>query len=473
MNRIVAVSICICALVGCGGDGAPTTSPPPAPTPAPPVPPPPPPVPPGVPSGLRVSASSEDFIEWTWNAVEGADGYDVQFSPNEAFTSEDEIIARTGEELSYRREGLAAGTSAYLRVRSASGSGDDRITSDWAAHVTGMTAAPEPTIPPPPAPTGLRISDRGEDFIEWTWDEVEGANGYVVQFSLDDDQFTEADQIVELDATTLSYRVGDLSASNEVFLRIRSFAGTDANRLESAWSDSVDGLTKSPAFVSPADEFLRTCPTRSEVDAIDRDLVLTFIEDPTMDRPLACTAAAGSVDLTETQLGAYQTLRLMKAAEFTEPLPWTTLSLYDWLLTAIDGIDFDSTVDRSHCCRGQRIVIKTQLTYNEYGSLYSGPYWNFAYRRDGYPETLGVAAVAWIELYVHEARHAEGVPHTCGGTEDATFAEAGAWNYAYHTLLWFRENYSPPDFFGTQDKSEMVDRRRIMCGHFCDGSCPG
>ena len=106
-----------------------------------------PPEPRAVPTGLRISSSGEDFIEWIWNAVEGADGYDVQFSPNEAFTSEDEVIARTGEELSYRREDLAAGTSAYLRVRSASGSGDDRITSDWSTYVTGTTAEPPP--PPP------------------------------------------------------------------------------------------------------------------------------------------------------------------------------------------------------------------------------------------------------------------------------------------------------------------------------------
>ena len=58
--------------------------------------------PPAVPTGLRISSSGEDFIEWIWNAVEGADGYDVQFSVNEVFTDEAEIIARTAQELVYR-----------------------------------------------------------------------------------------------------------------------------------------------------------------------------------------------------------------------------------------------------------------------------------------------------------------------------------------------------------------------------------
>ena len=67
----------------------------------------------------------------------------MQFSLDEAFTNEDEIVPRTREDLSYRREGLAAGTSAYLRVRSVTGTGVDRVTSIWSAPVTGSAVAPE------------------------------------------------------------------------------------------------------------------------------------------------------------------------------------------------------------------------------------------------------------------------------------------------------------------------------------------
>ena len=125
--------------IGCGGgvDGKPI---PPPTSPDPPAAPPPPP---SVPNGLRVSAIGEDFIEWRWNADEGADGYEVQFSADESFDSMDDIIGRTAEELSYRRENLAAGTGAYLRVRSIAEAGQGRITSPWSDPVTGTTAAPE------------------------------------------------------------------------------------------------------------------------------------------------------------------------------------------------------------------------------------------------------------------------------------------------------------------------------------------
>ena len=167
---------------GCGGgtDGtsvapptAPTPTPPTAPTPTPP----PAPEPPGVPSSLRVSASGEDFVEWTWNAVEGADGYDVQFSLDKMFDSADEIIGRTADQTSYRRQPLPAGSTAFLRVRSASGSGDGRLTSDWSAHVSGMTPAPPPpAIEITPVGRGISVTSENQILLELMSEDLAPAN---------------------------------------------------------------------------------------------------------------------------------------------------------------------------------------------------------------------------------------------------------------------------------------------------------
>ena len=160
MSRIAVVLICLCALAGCGGDGVSTAAPPsaPTPTPTPPPAPPPAPEPPEAPAGLRVSATGVDFIEWSWNAVSAVSGYQVQYSFSEAFTNADEVINRTADQTSYRREDLAVETTAYLRVRSSRGTSEERVHSAWSTHVTGMTAAPEPT---PPASTiwrGLTVA---------------------------------------------------------------------------------------------------------------------------------------------------------------------------------------------------------------------------------------------------------------------------------------------------------------------------
>ena len=238
-------------VAACGDEDVPTpTTPaptPPAPPPAPEPEPEPTPEPPAVPVGLRISASGVDFIEWSWSAVEGVSGYDVQYSANEAFTDEDEEIARTAEQISYRRENLEAETNHYLRVRSAAGTGDGRVTSGWSTHVTGMTPAATPPAPvAPAAPANLKVSDTGEDFIEWTWDRVAGAGGYIAQFSTDsrfaagDPEFT-----VEGVANT-KHKVSKLDAASNGYLRVRAYAGTAADPTLGEWTEGARGTTEEP-----------------------------------------------------------------------------------------------------------------------------------------------------------------------------------------------------------------------------------
>lgn len=167
-------------LAGCGGDGdppAPTTpSPPPSPEPAQ--------EPPTVPRGLHISATGPDFIEWRWQFVESVSGYDVQYSTNEAFTDQDEVIPRTAEEISYRKEGLGPETRGYVRVRAARGVGVERITSEWSQPAVGTTTGMDSPVPATPSPErdcrerigyaenlNLRLVDSGFDFVTYAWDE--------------------------------------------------------------------------------------------------------------------------------------------------------------------------------------------------------------------------------------------------------------------------------------------------------------
>lgn len=204
--------------------------------------PPPPPEPPAVPGGLRVSASGEDYIEWRWDAVAGADGYEVQFSQDEMFDSGDEIIGRTADETSYRREPLPAASSVFLRVRSTSGTGEDRLESDWSTHVTGMTLEP-PRLPA--VPSGLQVSATGADFITWTWRAVANVDGYEVQYSANE-VFSSTDPIESLSAEELSYTRENLRVDTTHYLRVRAFIEVRGTRYESDWSNPVTGLTATP-----------------------------------------------------------------------------------------------------------------------------------------------------------------------------------------------------------------------------------
>ena len=125
------------AFAACGEDSLlATPAPSPNPAPAPEV------KRPNVPTNLHVSTSGADFIEWSWEAVVAAESYDVQFSADESFDAQDDVIPRNANQTFYRRHPLPSGRSAYLRVRSAAGAGERRLTSDWSTGVVGVAATP-------------------------------------------------------------------------------------------------------------------------------------------------------------------------------------------------------------------------------------------------------------------------------------------------------------------------------------------
>ena len=112
------------------------------------------PPPPPAPAGLHVSATTPDSITWTWTAVEGATGYEVQLSADAVFDDTDAIVTTT--ETSYTATGPSAESGRHLRVRAVAGSAEAPVVSAWSSHVTGMSAMP----PPPPTAPAVPVCDR-------------------------------------------------------------------------------------------------------------------------------------------------------------------------------------------------------------------------------------------------------------------------------------------------------------------------
>lgn len=127
-------------LAACGGgeESLTPTTPAPVPPPAPP--------PPATPENLSVSGAGTDWIEWSWGRVEGASGYEVQFRIGESPSDADEVIARTSEEVTYRREDLSPGITAHLRVRSVAENAGAVLSSAWSEPVSGNTTLDDRAI---------------------------------------------------------------------------------------------------------------------------------------------------------------------------------------------------------------------------------------------------------------------------------------------------------------------------------------
>lgn len=176
---------------------------------------------------------------------------------------------------------------------------------------------------------------------------------------------------------------------------------------------------------------LASCPSAADVASVRADFVLTFDVDPTAGT-LVCRAASGSADLTLMQRRIYQTILTMRRLSFSDPLPWTSKTLYQWFVDAIDGIRF-ADVPLSYCCEpANTIVIRT--TSNMYHVLTDRWTTTEDLYRGGLRDTM--------VLFIHEARHNEGKPHTCGAS-DNTISEMGAWGVQYSIFRWLAERADP------------------------------
>ena len=210
------------------------------------------------PTGLREGDTGPRFIEWTWNVVAGATAYEVQVRPENAnFAQSDRIHNVAATAAPKFRHTVEPETSHYARVRAIAGTGADRVEGPWALAVEG-----ESDQQPLGVPTGLEISATGEDFIEASWEAVEGATGYDAQLDVSA-PYTFSPPSSTLSATTTRQRFGNLNSGLTVHVRVRAKIGSRRG----SWSDSVSGETEvpQPEKIGTPTGLTATSPTRSQV----------------------------------------------------------------------------------------------------------------------------------------------------------------------------------------------------------------
>ena len=220
------------ALSGCGDDDS-TTTPAPAPAPAPAPPAAPDPV--GVPGGLTATGGV-GFIEFSWEAVEGATGYEVQMTMTEGdFT---EVVTAMVEATMHRFSDVAPETTGYGRVRAHEG---DR-QSDWSETAMGMTMA-APLVLGMPMP---KVSSTGPDHIEWSWEPIADALTYQVQTADSMDGFMDSMDPAVIAGqlqTATTYRA-EVDPETTMYIRVRAGAGTPTAPIAGEWSAAVMGTSE-------------------------------------------------------------------------------------------------------------------------------------------------------------------------------------------------------------------------------------
>lgn len=152
---------------------------------------------PEAPSGLSVTALDVDTAFISWEPVDGADSYEVQYYSSSAGTWADDSSYRS--DTSYVSDRWSDVLTGLYRVRAVNGSGfsgwatSDPMTGDYETQTnqksgTGREAdedsveAASILLGFPPVPMNLQAVEADVNQALISWDPVDGADGYEVQY---------------------------------------------------------------------------------------------------------------------------------------------------------------------------------------------------------------------------------------------------------------------------------------------------
>lgn len=110
-------------------------------------------------------------------------------------------------------------------------------------------------------------------------------------------------------------------------------------------------------------------------------------------------------------------MSVMRRLEFTEPLPWTKDPVYRWLTKSVHGVRFRADAVTSSCCGPDGIINVRAVVETTPDGRQSG--FALGITHGAAIDTDFRLLATFLQLLVHEARHNNGKPHTCG-TKDQT-----------------------------------------------------
>jgi len=203
------------------------------------------------PTGLTVKTRGSDFIEWEWNAVEGVDGYQSEFSTSSGF-SDPNAAFHQGMNMTTRRvSNLDAESDGYLRVRTYTGTLTDPTFGMWTEGLMSSTTEPPPAARLA-APTDVEVTDQSDDSITLEWDSVRNAGSYEVDQREPGDDWGDAscggdDNVVDDEECVAS----GLTEGTDYDFRVRAVP-SDTDRYETSdWSDIEKTRTTGSAPAEP------------------------------------------------------------------------------------------------------------------------------------------------------------------------------------------------------------------------------
>lgn len=186
----------------------------------------------------KVSAVTYNSVTVTWNAVSGADFYQIQRSTDGKNWSN---LSTSVKGTSYTdSKSLVTGKSYAYRVRSAD-KGLLRTTySAWTANVVGK--------PLPAQVTGLKVTATSYNAVKIAWNKVTGATGYAVQI------YSGGKWKAYKATTANSLLISNLKLGSSYYFRVLAYRTVSGKAVYGAASAT---LKTAPALAAPTTVVLR------------------------------------------------------------------------------------------------------------------------------------------------------------------------------------------------------------------------
>lgn len=181
------------------------------------------------PAGVKAATSSVSKIEVSWNAVNGATGYQVWrgTSATGSFTALGSVTTT-----SRVSTGLSAGTTYYYKVRAYKEVDGARQYGNFSSVISGVTK--------PSAPGGVKTAAASATKVNVSWNAVTGATGYEVWRSE-----SSGGSYVKLGAvTTTSRACPGLTTGKTYYFKVRAYIEVNGTKIYGAYSTAASATPK-------------------------------------------------------------------------------------------------------------------------------------------------------------------------------------------------------------------------------------
>ena len=174
-----------------------------------------------------------------WNKVDGAQAYVIYRSEDQETY---EKVAKIKEN-TYTDKELTTGLTYYYKVVASRGKKKEKtLTYGPESEVISLVATlPAPTI------TGISVKNKTD--LEVSFEAVEGADGYTLEYKMADgnEEFMEISDVISKDAT--SYLHSSLASDEKYTYRIRAYSEVDGEKVYGAYSNEESKKTEKYASI--------------------------------------------------------------------------------------------------------------------------------------------------------------------------------------------------------------------------------